>query len=273
MILTARPQAVRVAGLGSATETVLDPRPRLAHRARRHPRAARIAYWRAGIANPRELEGLVVEVPRRLQQPAPDRPGRSRPGRRRRRALEALVGEPRAASPAIRSTTRSRARAGSLPTNLSGGLKARGHPVGGTGLFQIASTISSSPIASRIREAQVRERARSAISHSIGGPGNNNYVTLIERSDSRRRRDRGAAAAPALRVARSGRPRARAARVAAARRRGAPSRPPPRSTCGGRRPAAARRAALDRRAARVREARPRARATPRRPRRRSPASA
>ena len=37
-------------------------------------------------------------------------------------------------------------------------------------------------------KAQVRA-ARTAISHSIGGPGNNNFVTILERVDSRRRRD------------------------------------------------------------------------------------
>ena len=31
--------------------------------------------------------------------------------------------------------------------------------------------------------------AKTAICHSIGGPGNNNFVTILERADSRRRRD------------------------------------------------------------------------------------
>ena len=62
VILTSKPQAVRVAGLGSATETssILDRDMLNSLDATRQ--AARIAYWRAGIANPRELEGLVVEV-------------------------------------------------------------------------------------------------------------------------------------------------------------------------------------------------------------------
>lgn len=78
---------------------------------------------------------------------------------------------------------------GALPTNLSGGLKARGHPVGGTGLFQIAECFLQLTEHFPNPRAQV-QRARMGLAHSIGGPGNNVYVTLLERSDSgRRRRD------------------------------------------------------------------------------------
>jgi hypothetical protein len=77
---------------------------------------------------------------------------------------------------------------GRLPTNLSGGLKARGHPIGGTGLFQICENYLQITDRFPNRDAQVRG-ARFGISNSIGGPGNNNYVTLIERADGRRRRD------------------------------------------------------------------------------------
>ena len=84
LVLTARPQAVRVAGLGSATETssILD-RAQLTH-ARCHARRARIAYWRAGIANPRDLEGLVVELHDAFNSLLPIEPHRPRARRRRR---------------------------------------------------------------------------------------------------------------------------------------------------------------------------------------------
>jgi hypothetical protein len=72
--------------------------------------------------------------------------------------------------------------------NLSGGLKARGHPVGGTGLFQICENYLQITDRFPHRDAQVAD-ARFGISNSIGGPGNNNYVTLLERADGRRRRD------------------------------------------------------------------------------------
>ena len=77
---------------------------------------------------------------------------------------------------------------GVLPTNLSGGLKARGHPVGGTGLFQIAENYLQMTDRFPNRSAQVSS-ATFGISNSIGGPGNNNYVTLLESTGSRRRRE------------------------------------------------------------------------------------
>ena len=62
VIVTARPQAIEVAGLGNATESssILD-RGALAHMEATR-QAARLAYWRAGIARPAELEDLVVEA-------------------------------------------------------------------------------------------------------------------------------------------------------------------------------------------------------------------
>jgi acetyl-CoA acetyltransferase len=186
VVLTARPQAVRVAGLGSATETssILDRQSLTSLDATR--RAARAAYWRAGIANPRELAGLVVEIHDAFNSLLPmgladlDLVDPEH-------AIEALVGDLRREpiSPFEHPVTGPR---GTIPTNMSGGLKARGHPVGGTGLFQVAENYLQ--ITERVpnRSAQVAG-ARIGISHSIGGPGNNNYVTVIEASDSRRRRD------------------------------------------------------------------------------------
>jgi hypothetical protein len=102
-------------------------------------------------------------------------------------AIEALVGaldaEPQ--DPLGNPVTGPRGRA---PANLSGGLKARGHPVGGTGLFQICENYLQLCDRFPVREAQVPD-ARIGIAHSIGGPGNNNYVTILERVDSRRKRD------------------------------------------------------------------------------------
>ena len=186
LILTSRPQAVRVAGLGSATETssILDRRALTSLEATRH--AAQVAYWRAGVADPRALEGLVVEVHDAFNSLLPiglvDL-GLFEPGE----VIEALVGvlSRDAADPLANAITGPRGR---IPVNLSGGLKARGHPVGGTGLFQVCENYLQITDRFPHREAQV-PNARFGISHSIGGPGNNNYVTLLERADGRRRRD------------------------------------------------------------------------------------
>jgi acetyl-CoA acetyltransferase len=186
VILTSRPQAVRVVGLGSATETssILDREALTCLDATRH--AAEIAYWRAGVANPRELEGRVVEVHDAFNSLLPI--GLVDLGLLEAdEVLEALVGDARhdPPNPYDHPVTGPR---GALPTNMSGGLKARGHPVGGTGLFQIAENYLQLTDRFPNRRAQV-PGAKIGIAHSIGGPGNNNYVTLIESSDSRRRRE------------------------------------------------------------------------------------
>jgi acetyl-CoA acetyltransferase len=73
---------------------------------------------------------------------------------------------------------------GKLPINPSGGLKARGHPVGASGLAQIVE------IAYQLRgeagEGRQLERVEIGLAQSIGGLGNNNLVTILERSDRRR---------------------------------------------------------------------------------------
>jgi acetyl-CoA acetyltransferase len=187
VILTAKPQAVRVAGLGSATETssILDRANLCGLDATRQ--AARIACWRAGIARPRELEGLVVEVHDAFNSLLPigliDL-GLFDPDE----VLEALVGGPPQGPPVAPSENPVTGVRGRIPTNLSGGLKARGHPVGGTGLFQIAETYLQITERFPNRRAQV-PGARIGIAHSVGGPGNNNYVTILESTQSRRRRD------------------------------------------------------------------------------------
>ncbi len=187
VILTARPQPVRVAGLGSATETssILDRKELGCLEATRQ--AAAVAYWRAGVSGPREVEGLVAEVHDAFNSLLPidlGDLGLCDPDD----AVGALIGdldeEPR--DPLDHPVTGVR---GTIPTNLSGGLKARGHPVGGTGLFQIAETYLQITERFPNPRAQVRG-ARMGLAHSIGGPGNNVYVTLLEASGSRRQRAR-----------------------------------------------------------------------------------
>lgn len=193
VILTSKPQAVRIAGLGSSTDTssILDRAVLSSLEATR--RAARIAYWRAGIADPRELEGLVVEAHDAFNSLLPINLGDLglvEPDE----AIEALVGslKGKPGDPLEHPITGVRGR---LPTNLSGGLKARGHPVGGTGLFQIVENYLQ--IAGRFPNPRAQVRgARIGISHSIGGPGNNVYVTVIESTD--RARPRAHAAKPRL---------------------------------------------------------------------------
>ncbi len=185
VILTADPQAVRVAGLGAATDTssLLDRED--LHRLGATTRAAGFALAEAGVADVRALEGLVCELHDAFNSLLPidmidlgliDAAD----------VLDALVGPGRGEAPAgdpyANPVTGPRGR---LPVNLSGGLKARGHPVGGTGLFQIAELYLQLVGRFPNPRAQVAD-ARAGLAHSIGGPGNNIYVTLIERTDSGR---------------------------------------------------------------------------------------
>ncbi len=187
IILTDKPQAVRVAGLGSATDTssLLDRLELDSLPATR--RAAAFAYRNAGVADPRALEGLVLEshdafnslLPVNLVDLGLCGPAES---------LEALVGAARGADPAVDPYAHAwSGPRGRRPVNLSGGLKSRGHPVGGTGLFQLAELYLQLTRRFPNPRAQAAD-PRLGLSHSIGGPGNNVYVTLLERADNQRRR-------------------------------------------------------------------------------------
>jgi acetyl-CoA C-acetyltransferase len=63
-----------------------------------------------------------------------------------------------------------------VPVNRGGGLKARGHPVGATGVAQAVEAFEQLTSAAQGRQVD----ARRALLHSIGGLGNNVLVTLLE---------------------------------------------------------------------------------------------
>jgi len=73
---------------------------------------------------------------------------------------------------------------GSLPINPSGGLKSRGHPVGASGLAQLVEIVLQ--LRGEAGKKRQLERAEIGLAQSIGGLGNNNLVTLLERSDRKR---------------------------------------------------------------------------------------
>jgi acetyl-CoA acetyltransferase len=166
VILTSRPQPVLVAGVGSATDI-----PTIADRNYFHSfpatvRAAAETYGMAGIRNIREFAGkLHVNMHDPFNGFGPINmvdlgivP--------RRRLLDSLLDD---------SLTGDR---GAFPTNLTGGLKGRGHPLGATGMIQVVEN-----------HRLILERGfKAGLSHSIGGPINNNVVILLERTDHYRRR-------------------------------------------------------------------------------------
>lgn len=70
---------------------------------------------------------------------------------------------------------------GRLPINPSGGLKARGHPVGASGLAQIAEVVWQ--LRSELDSLRQVKGARIGLTQNIGGLANNNLVTILERTD------------------------------------------------------------------------------------------
>jgi acetyl-CoA acetyltransferase len=166
VILTSRPQEVLVSGVGSATDI-----PTIADRSYFHSfpatvRAAAAAYGMAGI---RDITSFAGKIHVNMHDPfngfgpinlvdlgiIP-----------RHRILDGLFDD------ALTGPD------GLFPTNLTGGLKGRGHPLGATGMIQVAEN-----------HRLIRERGFAAgLSHSIGGPINNNVVILLERSDHFRQR-------------------------------------------------------------------------------------
>lgn len=68
---------------------------------------------------------------------------------------------------------------GPLPINPSGGLKARGHPVGASGLAQVVEA------AKTLRgQIPVKRQFKRGLTQSTGGLGTNNFVTILERPDA-----------------------------------------------------------------------------------------
>ncbi|MBW3581940.1 MAG: hypothetical protein KY455_02470 [Euryarchaeota archaeon] len=73
---------------------------------------------------------------------------------------------------------------GKHPTNVGGGLKARGHPVGATGCAQVAELFwqltGHAEVEARSVERAQGKRPKKALAHNIGGLGNNIHVALLE---------------------------------------------------------------------------------------------
>jgi acetyl-CoA C-acetyltransferase len=66
---------------------------------------------------------------------------------------------------------------GAIPTNPSGGLKARGHPPGATGIAQLAELTLQ--LRGKADKRQV-QGARRGLAHNVGGSGGTAVVTILE---------------------------------------------------------------------------------------------
>jgi len=66
---------------------------------------------------------------------------------------------------------------GKLPVNPSGGLKAKGHPIGATGVAQIAELVMQ--LRGDAEERQVKN-AKIGLAHNVGGSGSSSVVHILE---------------------------------------------------------------------------------------------
>jgi acetyl-CoA C-acetyltransferase len=72
------------------------------------------------------------------------------------------------------------ARDGRLPTNSFGGLKARGHPVGASGVYQVAELALQ--LTNEAGKCQVAG-AETGLGQSVGGIGSTITVHILRRTD------------------------------------------------------------------------------------------
>jgi acetyl-CoA C-acetyltransferase len=164
MVLTSEKKLIRVSGLGHATDTLA-----VRHRdSLTSFRSTRLAAWQAynmARVNPRDVS--LAEVHDAFT------------------TFEIIGTEDLGFFPAKEGWKAVEEGAtsikGKLPINPSGGLKARGHPVGASGLAQIAE------VALQLRGEMEPQRqisgARIGLTQNIGGLANNNLVTILERTD------------------------------------------------------------------------------------------
>lgn len=160
VLLTCEPGPTRIAGIGQGTDHIgLRNRDSLIS-FRATQEAARRAYTMAGLG-PRDIQVAEVHdafTPFELINL--EDLGLYEPGK----AIHALLNGETAID-------------GKLPVNTSGGLKARGHPVGGTALAQVVEIFWQ--LTGRAEGRQVE--AAVGLTQSIGGLASNNWVVLLTR--------------------------------------------------------------------------------------------
>ena len=167
VILTSDPTDLKVSGIGQGTDT-LGVRFRDSFTAFRSTQvAAKKAYDMAGL-RPQEIDFAEVhDAFTPFEVIGTEDLGFFEPGKGARAAEKG-----------------STSLEGEFPVNPSGGLKARGHPVGASGLAQIVELVWQ--IRHEVEKPRQVPRANIALAQSTGGLANNNFVTIVERADQKR---------------------------------------------------------------------------------------
>ncbi len=167
IVLMSQPTLVKVSGIGHATDTIAVGHRRTLTSFNSTKEAASKAYAMAQL-NPSDIQfGEVHDAFTPFEIIGTEDLGFFKPGEGWR-ALE-------------EGTTQLRGR---IPINPSGGLKSRGHPVGASGLAQLVEVVCQ--LRGEAGEERQLEKAEIGLAQSIGGVGNNNFVTILERSDHKR---------------------------------------------------------------------------------------
>ena len=162
VVLAAAPAAVRISGMGHGADTLAVRHRRELTSFAATRAAAREAYAMAGFGPERVDVAEVHDAFAPFELISLEDLGLVPPGKAGRATLDGDT-----------------ALDGRLPINPSGGLKARGHPLAGTGVAQIVECVWQ--LRGRADGRQVAGAAR-ALAHSIGGLATNNWVTLLERA-------------------------------------------------------------------------------------------
>ena len=159
LVLTAEPQAVRIAGIGQGADSIAVRYRSDLTSFRATQAAARAAYRMAGFGAERVEVAELHDAFTPFELISLEDTGLVPPGKAGRATLdgETAVG-------------------GRLPINPSGGLKARGHPLAATGISQIVELCWQ--LRGKAEGRQVP--ARVGLAQSIGGLATNNWVTLVE---------------------------------------------------------------------------------------------
>jgi acetyl-CoA C-acetyltransferase len=167
IILTSDPTDVKISGVGQGTDT-LGVRFRDSFTAFRSTQvAAKKAYDMAGL-RPQDVNFAEVhDAFTPFEVIGTEDLGFFEPGKGARAAEKGAT-----------------SMEGEFPVNPSGGLKARGHPVGASGLAQAVEIVWQ--LRHEVEPRRQVPRANIGLAQSTGGLANNNFVTILERADQKR---------------------------------------------------------------------------------------
>ena len=161
MVLSAKKGSVRLAGMGHATDSSAVSRRGSLVSFNSTRQAAKAAYDMARV-KPGEIDFAEVHDAFTIFEIiGTEDLGLFRPGKGWQAAMNGET-----------------APDGAMPINPSGGLKARGHPVGASGLAQVVE--AHWLLTGKVEPARrLPKEPKIALTQSIGGLGNNNLVTIL----------------------------------------------------------------------------------------------